>query len=240
MAMQTIWFITGSSNGLGKALVELLSGIPDNFVYGLSRSELPNTPSYTHIEIDLSQQDEVLKFRFPEISTNKRVVLINNAATLGEIVHNGNLEEKDIIQTYFLNTISPHLLSNKFLHAYRDLVADQIIINITSGAANNPYDGWSLYCSSKAALQMQAQVMHAEAILQHSQVRSYAFAPGVLNTGMQAEIRRSETENFSKKRKFLDLFEDGALIDPKLAASDLIKLVENPDLYKECIYKYPL
>jgi benzil reductase ((S)-benzoin forming) len=238
--MHTIWFITGTGSGLGEALKNLLTGIPNHFVYGLSRRELPDAANYKHIAIDLSQQQPVLDFEFPEIAEGFRVVLVNNAAQLGQILPIGGLDDLDIIHTCFLNAIAPLILSNKFLHAYHTQAKETVIINLSSGAATHPYDGWGLYCSTKAALQMQAQVMHAEAITQKHATRIYAFAPGVLQTNMQAEIRGADSEHFSRKQKFIDLYAKGALVEPLMAAKDILKLVEHPQLYKECIYRFPL
>lgn len=238
--METIWFITGTSSGLGKALTALLTSLPGHFVYGFSRNEIARSLNYHHFQIDLSQSDSVLDFQFPDFAAGKRIVLINNAAQLGQMAVTGNLTERGIYETYLLNVVAPHILANKFLRSYRNYSAEKVIIQISSGAATSPYDGWGLYCSSKAALQMQAQVMHAESNMQTDQIRVYAFAPGVLNTAMQSEIRNADPLSFSRKQKFIDLLENGELIDPARAAADVLKLVSNPQLFKDCIYRFPL
>ncbi|MCF8466665.1 MAG: SDR family oxidoreductase [Sneathiella sp.] len=64
-----------------------------------------------------------------------------------------------------------------------------IIINISSGAAHSPMEGWSAYCSGKAGVYMMTRATALEA--GERGVRVYGFAPGIVDTDMQAAIRAS-------------------------------------------------
>ena len=64
-----------------------------------------------------------------------------------------------------------------------------VIVNISSGAASNPMEGWSAYCASKAALAMFTRSIAHE--YGSAGILAYGFRPGVVDTGMQAEIRAS-------------------------------------------------
>ena len=64
-----------------------------------------------------------------------------------------------------------------------------IIINISSGAAHSPMEGWSAYCSGKAGVYMMTRATALEA--GEKGVRVYGFAPGVVDTDMQVTIRAS-------------------------------------------------
>src|SRR5690625_1221784 len=59
-----------------------------------------------------------------------------------------------------------------------------IIVNISSGAAHRPLEGWSAYCSAKAGLHMLSESLHLE--LAHRGIRAFSFQPGVVDTDMQA------------------------------------------------------
>lgn len=63
------------------------------------------------------------------------------------------------------------------------------ILTIGSGAAHNPMEGWSAYCSSKAAAFMLTRNAHLEAGA--AGVRVISLSPGTVATDMQAQIKAS-------------------------------------------------
>ncbi len=63
------------------------------------------------------------------------------------------------------------------------------IINISSGAATNALEGWSAYCSSKAAVLMLTRSIHKEFAEQG--IRALGLSPGTVATQMQKEIKAS-------------------------------------------------
>ena len=58
-----------------------------------------------------------------------------------------------------------------------------MIINVTSDAAVEPYEGWGGYGSSKAALEQLTAILGAE----RPDVRVYAVDPGDMRTRMHQE-----------------------------------------------------
>ncbi len=67
------------------------------------------------------------------------------------------------------------------------LVTKGVIVNISSGAGHRPVEGWSAYCTSKAALVMLTRALDLE-YGAHG-LRTYGFAPGTVLTDMQRTIR---------------------------------------------------
>ena len=63
------------------------------------------------------------------------------------------------------------------------------ILNVSSGAAHHPLEGWSAYCASKAALAMYSRSLALE--YGDQGIRVFGFGPGVVDTGMQVKIRAS-------------------------------------------------
>src|SRR4030088_921935 len=57
------------------------------------------------------------------------------------------------------------------------------IINVTSDAAVEPYEGWGGYGSSKAALEQLSAILGAE----HPELRVYAVDPGDMRTRLHQE-----------------------------------------------------
>jgi benzil reductase ((S)-benzoin forming) len=227
--MKQAW-ITGTSSGLGKALAECLLS-KGWCVYGISRNPGSEHPNYQHLGLDLSQAGAAEQLDFSPGQATE-VLLINNAGTLGEIGWMGTLSDKTLREGLILNLVSPAILSNRFLKQTQGLPGRRSILNISSGAAQNPYDGWAMYCSSKAGLDMLGETIALERQLHHdSQTRIFSVAPGILDTPMQAHIRASNKEGFSSLDKFTTLHREGKLASPDQVAIKLIEIIENPEKY---------
>ncbi len=63
------------------------------------------------------------------------------------------------------------------------LVAGGAVLNITSDASVEPYEGWGGYGSSKAALDQLTAIFGAE----HPELRVYAVDPGDMRTQMHQD-----------------------------------------------------
>lgn len=70
------------------------------------------------------------------------------------------------------------------------------ILTVSSGAAHNPLDGWSAYCSSKAGAAMLTRCADLEA--RGAGVRVMGLSPGTVATDMQREIRASSVNAVSQ------------------------------------------
>jgi NAD(P)-dependent dehydrogenase (short-subunit alcohol dehydrogenase family) len=70
------------------------------------------------------------------------------------------------------------------------------IVNVSSGAAYRPLEGWSAYCSGKAGLAMLTRAVALET--SDRGIRVFGFAPGTIDTGMQATIRASGINAISR------------------------------------------
>ncbi len=64
-----------------------------------------------------------------------------------------------------------------------------VIVNVGSGAALNPMEGWSAYCASKAAALMLTRCAHLENKGQG--IRVFSLSPGTVATDMQRKIKAS-------------------------------------------------
>ncbi len=234
------YFITGSSSGIGKAMIAYLIGFTGNKVYGISRSNHLTDDQYTHYTLDLSDKDQLLTFNFPDIKDAKKIVLINNAGTLGDIKYMGNLSNENIYGTIQVNFTASAILCNKFLKSYGSMPIEKVLINITSGAANTPYDGWSTYCSSKAAINMLTEVLAEEQQMQTYPTKCFAIAPGVVDTYMQDTIRKVDKSNFKNIEKFKKLKSEGQLYKASMVAEKIIEFARNPQSIPSTIYRVKL
>tara|TARA_B100000809_G_scaffold92076_1_gene90573 strand:- start:7830 stop:8552 length:723 start_codon:yes stop_codon:yes gene_type:complete len=229
------YIITGSSKGLGKSLLDLLLKDESNVVYGLARTSSIEHKQYKHTNVDLSKMEEVLKFQFPQILRADKIVLINNAANLGDVKHVGGIDNQKIIDAYNLNLITPVILANNFISEYSELKCEKIILNISSGAGRKPIDGWNVYCSTKAGLDMFSRVLKDEVTIDSSKIKVLSLAPGIIDTEMQSEVRRSEEMNFSNIKRFKEYVGSEYLVAPEIVAKKVLRFIDEDNLSKDVI-----
>jgi NAD(P)-dependent dehydrogenase (short-subunit alcohol dehydrogenase family) len=108
---------------------------------------------------------------------------MNNASLLGPSPQPALADyDLDILaEVYAVNLLAPLALTQLALpHLIRRTGR---IINISSDAAIEPYEGWGGYGSSKAALDQLTNVLAAE----HPGLRIYALDPGDMRTDMHAQ-----------------------------------------------------
>ena len=64
-----------------------------------------------------------------------------------------------------------------------------VIVNLSSGAAHNPLEGWSAYCAGKAGSAMLTRCAHLE--MKGHGIRVFGLSPGTVATDMQRRIKAS-------------------------------------------------
>ncbi|HET6605172.1 MAG TPA: SDR family oxidoreductase [Rhodopila sp.] len=70
------------------------------------------------------------------------------------------------------------------------------IVNLSSGAAIRPLEGWSAYCSAKAGLHMLTRAVALET--EGKNIRIFGFQPGMTDTYMHVQVRASGVNPLSK------------------------------------------
>jgi benzil reductase ((S)-benzoin forming) len=216
--------LTGHTRGLGAALADhmLARGIA---VLGVSRTRSDAHASNLLEQVELNLADPAALAAWLATDALKRfidgahtVLLINNAGMLQPV---GAIEGQDlnaISRAVSLNVAAPLMLSAA-VAAASPAVADRRIVHISSGAGRNAYPGWSIYCATKAALDHHAR---AVALDNNRALRVSSVAPGVVDTGMQAEIRGTDLEHFPLREKFDELKRNGQLSTPADAARKVL------------------
>ncbi|MEP7055061.1 MAG: SDR family oxidoreductase [Actinomycetota bacterium] len=109
-------------------------------------------------------------------------LLVNNASDLGATPLPALAEYPvdRLSEVFDTNVLAPLALLQAVLPHLR---TDAIVINVTSDAAVEPYEGWGGYGSSKAALDQLTAVLGVEL----PQLRVYAFDPGDMRTQMHQD-----------------------------------------------------
>lgn len=237
------YYITGTSRGIGKAFAEHLLENPANRVVGISRHRSIEHPHYTHSYLDLTDVNAISGFKFELHAKAKKVYLINNAGVLGFIKPVGKLDAATIIKNYTVNLIAPTVLTNAFIECYDTTDAEKVIVNVSSGAGKNPIDGWAVYCASKAGIDMLSRVVDLEQKIRakkpqeniHKGFHIFSIAPGVVNTGMQEEIRSAQKEDFSRLEDFIGYKVNNQLSEPEFVSKKYINILANINSIKDVL-----
>ena len=222
-----IIIITGGSKGIGKALAKKYAS--ENYtVFSLARSssDLKNTQNITVDLSNLRETETIFTTLLKKIISQeiKSITLVNNAGRLGEISNLENLEADDISKSIQLNTTTPLILSNLFIKLTKTLICKKQIINISSGAAKSPYQGWVVYCTSKAAIDMMTKAIATEQFEIKNGVKCVAIYPGVVDTNMQNKIRNCMEADFKSLQRFVDLKENNELYTPNFVAETVYNI----------------
>lgn len=230
-------FVTGTSRGLGHAIaMQLLK--EEWKVIGIGRTHTIEHPNYTGVTADLSQAGvaEQVDLHFDEHAD--QYLLVNNAASIYDIAYFGSIPTSTFIEGYQLNLISPAVLMNRFVALTEsDKSKERTILNVSSGAAVDPYDGWGMYNSSKAGLDSLTSTLISELEARNDH-RSfiYSIAPGVINTEMQAHIREADEKSFSELKRFQDMHKKHHLAKPELVARKLISFLYSNNVMRSGRY----
>lgn len=181
--------ITGISQGLGEELFNLLSKKNVKIV-ALSRRFLDNQylleKSENNIQlrmVDLSNITDVEKV-LDDLSLEDDIIFINNASKITPIDSIQNISNDDIVNSITTNFIAPALIVKKLSNK-----KSLFIINLSTGASKRAIQNWSLYCSTKAGIEMFFNVIADD---EHKNIEVVNFDPGVMNTNMQQQIRNSK------------------------------------------------
>ncbi len=235
------YIITGTSKGLGKAICQELLKNNDVKITGLSRTNTISHKNYSHLTIDLSDINQVYNFNFNDVkldSSVDKIILINNAGIIGDIKPVGAISNKEIFNTYQINTITPSILMNKFAEKYQFIDTEKIVLNVSSGAGRHSIESWSAYCASKSALDMFSLVFYDEQKhhKKNKAIKIYSIAPGIVDTPMQTQIRNTDKKDFPLVDKFIEYKKQNLLSSSTEIAKKIISFIENSHKYKSVLY----
>ncbi|KAJ9067687.1 hypothetical protein DSO57_1036650 [Entomophthora muscae] len=145
---------------------------------------------------------------FKECS-EKRIVLFNNAGTLGDISRKAvQMKPQEVSDYSTVNFASFSYFCAEFKkwQAFGSFDVAQIV-NTSSLAAIKAFAFNSLYCSVKAARDMYMQVL----ALEEPSIKTLNYAPGPMDNDMQADIRQNSGD-LETKAYFQSLFDEKKLV----------------------------
>lgn len=182
--------ITGASRGLGLALARQLAAQGWRLIIdarGADALEVARVALAHHTRVIAIAGDVTdVSHRYALAQAAKELggldALVNNASILGPSPQPELLDYplEVLEQVYRTNVIAPLALIQALRH---ELKPGACVINITSDAGVEAYEGWGGYGSSKAALEQLSNILAAE----NPSLRVYWVDPGDMRTQMHQE-----------------------------------------------------
>jgi NAD(P)-dependent dehydrogenase (short-subunit alcohol dehydrogenase family) len=119
-------------------------------------------------------------------------ILINNAGVIEPIAPLADSDPAVWARNIQINLIGAYFVVRAVLDGM--LGSGGTIVNVSSGAAYRPLEGWSGYCAGKAGLAMLTRSL----VLETAGLRVFGFSPGTIDTDMQVKIRASGLNQVSQ------------------------------------------
>lgn len=217
-----MFVITGGGSGIGQALAEALVQKKQRVCIigrrlACLKAVAQLSPDIQYICADVSTSTgraEIVKAlkKYPKLDG-----LIHNAGIIEPIAPMTSLTESEWHSVMHTNVDAPLFLTQALSH----LLIGGRVLNIGSGAAYIPIQGWAAYCVSKAALAMLTRCWQ----LEYPEIAFASIMPGIIDTPMQAKIRASHGMSDEKYDFFVRLKNENKLLTASQVASYMVHLL---------------
>lgn len=179
--------VTGISRGFGNAVARVLldagwivvGDARDAVQLAQAAAALPHPENLDAIPGDATTESHLQELCARATARGRLELVVNNAGALGPSPLPRLLEVDvgDLRDLFWVNTISPIRLLQIAVPSMRE---GGTVINVTSDAGVEHYEGWGAYGATKAAVDLFTGVLAVEA----PNVRFYALDPGDMRTAM--------------------------------------------------------
>ncbi len=222
-------FISGASRGIGAGMASHFAEAGFRLVL-CSRTPPALESSEVVIARSLDARDEKgldelvaeAEERFGGID-----LWVNNAGVLDPIRPVRDVSLEDFREHLDINLTGVFVGSRAYIRHVRRLGRGGVLINMSSGAAWNPYSGWGAYCAGKAGVERLTEVIAIEEA--EIGLRAYSIAPGVVDTAMQTLTRASSAENFPDVEHFRERKRENAFNSARYVAEEFLAIAFDPD-----------
>jgi NAD(P)-dependent dehydrogenase (short-subunit alcohol dehydrogenase family) len=180
-----VGIVTGASRGLGLALTRalaargwtLVADARDADALAAALGDVHGVALIAGDIADASHRDDLVAAAGAQID-----LVVNNASALGPspLPPLASYPLGELARVYEVNVLAPLALVQL---AVPRLAPGAAIVNVTSDASVEAYEGWGGYGSSKAALDQLTAILGAE----HPGLRVYAVDPGDMRTQMHQD-----------------------------------------------------
>lgn len=244
---RTLAIVTGSSRGMGQALMAQLIA-PGNRLLGIARRTsdfLARAAADAGVQleqwpVDLADAPAVARrmgawLKSSDGAAFDRAFLINNAALLSTP---GPLDRSDVAELAAAARVgleAPLLLTAAFIDATRGWPAQRRVLNVSSGLGRRAMAGSASYCAVKAGMDHFTRCVALEQAGEPNGCRIESVAPGIIDTDMQVQLRGADPERFPERATFAGFHAQGQLVTPQAAAKRLLARLAREDFGLEAV-----
>lgn len=225
--------VTGGGRGIGRATAlaladhgarVVLTGRHHETLAAVAREIEAGGGQARPLVADAAREDQVRRLFDGDWPVD---ILINNAAIVGPIGPVATVDPQAWSRNIAVNLVGPFLTCHYALPGMLDRGWGRIV-NVSAGVASGRMATWSAYSASKAGLETLTKVIAREA--GDRGVRANVVRPGIVDTGMQEEIRETPEVAFGRENleRYRSYKEQGMLRDPSDPAR-LILWVLSPE-----------
>jgi benzil reductase ((S)-benzoin forming) len=241
MTTSHLFILTGASRGMGLAMARQLLA-PGHTLLCISRTEQSALAQHAqaagatlhqwcHDLADSSALGPRLEAWLGEQSSHdwRSATLINNAGVIARIGPLSQADPAGLAQALRVGLEAPMLLTSAFLRATEGWKAERRVLNISSGLGRRPMASQAAYCAAKAGMDHFSRCVALEEALKPGGAKICSLAPGVIDTGMQLQLRSADQAAFPDRDSFERLKTGGQLTSPEEAARRVLACLARPD-----------
>jgi len=236
-----LFILTGASRGMGLAMARQLLQ-PGNTLLCISRS------ANETLAVQAKQADANLLQWTQDLALGARTsarleqwlleqaansfssaTLINNAGVIPRIGPLSEADADDLSHALRVSLEAPMQLTSAFLRATDNWAGQRKVLNISSGLGRRAMASQAGYCAAKAGMDHFTRCVALEELLKTNGAKLCSLAPGVIDTGMQEQLRAAPSNLFPDKSSFLNLKTSGSLSSPEEAASRVLEVLMRTD-----------
>ncbi len=227
------FLITGTSKGIGEALATNLLA-HHNTVLGVARgqSEVLKHSRYHHLPFDLADTSRISEIieKVDEIVSTRSfdfVCLVNNAGLAEPLTSIESSPAGQIEAHIRIGLIAPIILTSLFMRKFSKDTIRKKIVFISSRLAFTALPGVSVYCSTKAGINMFAQCVGLEQESRENGFELISINPGMVDTTMQQVARSKSDDEFASVGQFRQAFRAGKLQAASAVAEKISYLIDH-------------
>ena len=238
---QQLFILTGASRGMGLAMARQLLQ-PANTLLCISRSPnetLAVQARQAGARLVQWTQDLALGahasarleqwLREQSGHAFATVSLINNAGVIPRIGPLSEADADDLARALRVGLEAPMQLTSVFLRATQSWPGVRRVLNISSGLGRRAMASQAAYCAAKAGMDHFTRCVALEEALRSNGAKVCSLAPGVIDTGMQDQLRAAGSDAFPDRPAFVSLKTTGSLASPEEAAARVLEVLMKPD-----------
>lgn len=236
--------LTGASRGMGLAMAQQLLHAGHTLVC-ISRRQNPELAAQVRATgatleqwpLDLAHSGEAAsrlqQWLGQAGGRYASATLINNAGVIPAIAPLSALTADAIAQALRVDLEAPMALTAAFLAATESWQVPRKVLNISSGLGRRPMASQAVYCAAKAGMDLYTRCVALEEALKPNGARVCSLAPGVIDTGMQVQLRGADAAAFPDRARFEQLKRGGQLDSPEAAARKVLAFLQRADFGSE-------